>query len=211
MSGFSELKYDFIAPKSYGSYRYPQKVDVDTCFGNQLGSGFYHYYSVSPCIFDTSAVKKTSGNKLCSADDSCKADASAYLKTKFTAANANIKKTFDGGLPIVGIARDGHYIIGPMKLDNTTPWGPCDVDACNGVVIDGTYVYVTSYFYPYTVACWGPSSSGFDFKAQCSTNAKVCSDTTTAPIGSNARAQLTFGFYYLLMALAALLYSANFI
>jgi hypothetical protein len=49
-NGFSELHYDFIFPKAYSTMKYPKTIDIDVCFGNQLYSGFYHYYSFSPCI-----------------------------------------------------------------------------------------------------------------------------------------------------------------
>jgi hypothetical protein len=55
----------------------------------------------------------------------------------------------------IGLARDGHVIIGPYKADGTT-FGCDDRDVCNGAFIDGQYVYVGSSTFPYVVGCWGP-------------------------------------------------------
>jgi len=54
----------------------------------------------------------------------------------------------------IGIARDGHKIYGPFADASGTYYDPCDVDICNGMTIDGEYVYVTTYFFPYTVGCF---------------------------------------------------------
>ena len=37
-------------------------------------------------------------------------------------------------LPI-GLAKDGHIIYGPYRIDGTL-WQTCDVDICNGRMID---------------------------------------------------------------------------
>ena len=55
---------------------------------------------------------------------------------------------------VIGLAKDGHVIIGPYKPDGTT-WG-CDRDVCNGAFVNGSYVYVGSDHFPYVVGCWGP-------------------------------------------------------
>ena len=77
-------------------------------------------------------------------------------------------------LPI-GIAKDGHMIMGPYRGDGTL-WQPCDVDACNGLMIGGNYVYVSTLFHPYTVGCWGPSDQGIVAGA-CSSNTRTCSQS----------------------------------
>ena len=62
------------------------------------------------------------------------------------------KDTYD--VPI-GLARDGHLIIGPYKKEGGN-FGCDDRDVCNGAFIDGQYVYVGSATFPYVVGCWGP-------------------------------------------------------
>lgn len=57
----------------------------------------------------------------------------------------------------VGLARDGHVIVGPYNEDNEL-WDCSDLDICNGAFIaDGSYVYAATTFFPYTVGCWGPA------------------------------------------------------
>jgi hypothetical protein len=55
----------------------------------------------------------------------------------------------------VGIARDGHFIYGPYNQDGKL-WTKCEVDVCNGKIINGKYAYVMTTFHPYTIGCWGP-------------------------------------------------------
>lgn len=62
------------------------------------------------------------------------------------------------GLDVIGIARDGHLILGPYKSEGKL-WEPCDVDFCNGVLVGGNYYYASTMFHPYTIGCWGPGSS----------------------------------------------------
>lgn len=78
------------------------------------------------------------------------------------------------GLNVIGIARDGHMIIGPFNSELKL-WQPCQVDFCNGVTIGGSYYYASTMFHPYTVGCWGPGSSNL-WAGECSSNAKVCQD-----------------------------------
>ena len=60
---------------------------------------------------------------------------------------------------MIGLAIDGHQVLGPRKQDGEL-WTPDDLDLCHGInLADGTYAYVSTVFEPYTVGCWGPSSS----------------------------------------------------
>lgn len=74
---------------------------------------------------------------------------------------------------VVGIAKDGHKILGPYK-SNGALWQPCEVDICNGVKIGDSYYYVMTSFYPYTIGCWGPSTSQNYATLSCSANKRVC-------------------------------------
>jgi len=87
-------------------------------------------------------------------------------------ANTNLP-TAQRVTSIVGIARDGHMIVGPYKATGAL-WQPCDVDACNGVTVNGKYVYASTLFFPYTVACWGPATKQSSFGAACSSNTNTC-------------------------------------
>lgn len=55
----------------------------------------------------------------------------------------------------MGIARDGHIIVGPYNSDGEV-WGCDDVDICNGVFLnDESYAYALTTKFPYSVGCWG--------------------------------------------------------
>ena len=56
----------------------------------------------------------------------------------------------------VGLAKDGHIIVGPYNKDGEL-WSCDDHDVCNGVFLaDNSYAYAMTYTYPYVVGCWGP-------------------------------------------------------
>ena len=78
-------------------------------------------------------------------------------------------------LIVIGIARDGHKILGPYN-SNGKLWQPCQLDACNGISVNDEYFYVSSMFHPYTVGCWGPSSNDIEYNSICSANSKTCSE-----------------------------------
>mmetsp|Transcript_12749 Transcript_12749/g.12620 ORF Transcript_12749/g.12620 Transcript_12749/m.12620 type:complete len:80 (-) Transcript_12749:140-379(-) len=64
----------------------------------------------------------------------------------------------DHQLP-VGIAKDG-YIMWNYFKDNGDLWSDCEVDVCNGVLVDGTnYGYVSTSFHPYYLGCFGPGDN----------------------------------------------------
>jgi len=35
----------------------------------------------------------------------------------------------------------------------------CDVDVCNGMEIGGNYMYVSTFFHPYIMGCFGKGTS----------------------------------------------------
>ena len=73
----------------------------------------------------------------------------------------------------LGIAKDGHVIVGPYNSDGEL-WACDDHDVCNGVFLaDGSYVYALTYTFPYVVGCWGPGPKQVH-AASCST--RSCSD-----------------------------------
>jgi len=68
--------------------------------------------------------------------------------------------------------------MGPYKEDGSL-WSTCEVDVCNGVYLNDEYVYVTTVFHPYTVACF--SRGNWDeFIPKCSTNPRSCSGFSSA-------------------------------
>lgn len=141
-------------------------VLLDSCLGGLTTQGLYKYHSFSQCM-TTSAFKSTlTTPTLCNSDNTCKTNPLAF-------ARANTDANFQT-LKVVGIAKDGHQILGPFKQDGSL-WQPCDVDICNGLTINGSYYYAMTSFYPYTVGCWGPVSSSNNYNLACTTNQRVCS------------------------------------
>ena len=121
---------------------------LDVCLSHPTGFGEFHYHYWSACIKKNEGFSNDStAPALCKDSGDCTSDTAVYTRSSgaFTAENWD---------DVIGIARDGHVIIGPYKSDGTT-WG-CDRDVCNGAFIDGQYVYVGSDNFPYVVGCWGP-------------------------------------------------------
>ena len=59
---------------------------------------------------------------------------------------------------MIGLARDGHVVYGPLN-SNGQEWSCAQHDVCNGTFLeDGSYAYVSTSEWPYTVSCWGPAT-----------------------------------------------------
>ena len=69
----------------------------------------------------------------------------------------------------IGLAKDGHMIMGPYKGTDGSTWGCADRDVCNGAFIDDVYVYVGSETFPYVVGCWGPGPA-VNYAPTCSSS-----------------------------------------
>ena len=59
---------------------------------------------------------------------------------------------------VMGISKDGLPIYTPY-YNNGKSYDYCEVDICNGIMIDGTYSYVTTFFHPYIIGCYGKGSN----------------------------------------------------
>jgi hypothetical protein len=59
---------------------------------------------------------------------------------------------------IFGLSKDGRPIYTPYH-GNLQEYGSCDVDVCNGLKIGGHYAYVSTFFHPYIMGCFGPGDS----------------------------------------------------
>jgi hypothetical protein len=110
-----------------------------------------HYRSISQCMKTSSYTSTTVVPKMCTDTDDCKNDPWSW-GTRAWSDNTNY-----GG--DVGLARDGHVIKGPYNVDGEL-WDCDDHDICNGAFLnDGSYAYVTTQNFPYTIGCWGPAPS----------------------------------------------------
>ncbi|CDW88160.1 UNKNOWN [Stylonychia lemnae] len=166
-TGNSEYGSDIFFPKKYkDNLQSELTVELDSCLGSVQFLGFYHYYGWSPCILPSGPIATKSSSN-CKDIDECKKDKLAY--------SISFMKPQEKNMTVIGIARDGHSILGPFRSDGQL-WEPCDIDICNGVEIEGVYYYVTTLFHPYTVGCWGPGPMK-QVAQQCSNNVKVCSQS----------------------------------
>lgn len=165
-------------------------MTLDVCLSHPSPFGEFHYHFWSSCI------KKNQGYWSDSkAPPLCKENIDCMKKTAdFTRAAAQSPQTpaytaakWDD---VIGIARDGHMIIGPYKPDGTT-WG-CERDVCNGAFVDGSYVYVGSDNFPYVVGCWGPGPDPL-YKPSC-TNSGCGSLAGSATSNDQAALGAAVGF-----------------
>ena len=127
---------------------------LDVCLSHTAPGGDFHYHYWSNCLKKGKGYFSDSQPPPeCLSTDNCLADPADFTMNK-SWNNQPLAYTAENWDDVIGLAKDGHVIIGPYKKDGT-PWG-CDRDICNGNFIDGQYVYVGSDKFPYVVGCWGP-------------------------------------------------------
>lgn len=77
----------------------------------------------------------------------------------------------------IGLAKDGHIIIGPYNEDGEL-WSCDEHDICNGLFLDdNSYAYAMTWTFPYVVGCWGPGPEQ-EFEASCTT--RSCSGAVSS-------------------------------
>lgn len=59
---------------------------------------------------------------------------------------------------VFGVSKDGRPIYTPYH-GNLKSQDACDVDICNGKLVGGHYAYVSTFFHPYVMGCYGPGAS----------------------------------------------------
>jgi len=148
LNGLSLNNVDPLYPAVYGTVTdiNSAKESVDSCLGHPTPIGIYHYHEMAPCAIDTSFGTPPSS---CASKSTCSSKELTYGESAYV----NNKK-----LTPIGIAKDGHIIWGPYTSTGAL-WSDCDLDVCNGAIIDGVYGYAASDFHPYFVGCWGPGNS----------------------------------------------------
>ena len=115
----------------------------------------FHYHIASACIADKEKYQSAERNR----DDIVDTVTTAYAKS----------------LPyrsVYGISKDGRPIYTPMS-DNGKVVKDCDVDICNGAMLDGNYVYYSTIFHPFFMGCYGPGNSPKLYQ-RCSTKPRLC-------------------------------------
>lgn len=165
----SEAGYDPLFPQAYGKNTNPKRVQLDNCLGNFMEGGFYHYYSATPCLTNLTYASQKRIGQLCTNESNCSSNITTYIQKYIGTKNFTLGKR-----NIVGIARDGRFILHPINPATNKPWQPCEVDACNLVDFEGEgESYAMTMFHPYTVGCWGPGAKN-KFAGQCTSQSKTC-------------------------------------
>jgi len=159
---------------------------VDGCLGHPNGPGVYHYHILSPCIIDADSVSSTS---TCTSLTDCASDVASYTLDYY----ANYKEE-----TVLGIAKDGHLILGPYDADGSQ-FDCTTFDQCGGTYSDdGSYVYIFNNVYPYVNDCFGPAED-LVYEASCTTN--VCSSYDSSSVFVSA-----FSAFFVLAASIVLLF-----
>ena len=174
-----EFGVDPINPPETGI---PPEFVFDECLGTVDETGIYHYHMLSPCILDNT-LSQDNYLTLCDSNVDCADDKFEYALQYYSGQNQKV----------IGVAKDGRLIYGPYNAQGQL-WQPCDVDACNGRYIDGSYAYVATAFFPYFAGCWGPAVQTTLFPS-CTSTPRRCSQT----IASSAKS-VAFGFISLVLA-----------
>ena len=150
---------------------------LDVCYDHPSPQSEFHYHYAGPCMRkDLGYWNDQEAPALCRDTGDCVDDPEAFT----LATDTYSASTWD--TPI-GLARDGHIIIGPHKSDGST-WDCADRDVCNGAFVDGSYVYVGSSTFPYVVGCWGPGPA-HQYQPGCSTNSCGSQSSDTSSTSSS--------------------------
>ena len=159
---------------------------LDVCLNHPSPTNDFHYHFWGACMVKGYGYwSDTEAPPLCRDTDDCVADPAAFTMAA-TAYGQSVyysQSTWDSP---IGLARDGHIVIGPYKSDGTT-WGCADRDVCNGAFVNGSYVYVGSDTFPYVVGCWGPGPAPL-YEPGCSSNGcgSIAADTTNTSSDSSS-------------------------
>ena len=157
---------------------------MDKCLAHATGANagyIHHYHSLGLCMKPSTWTSDTLVPTLC---DSNASPDCVNKPFEWALASWTDKSNFGGE---VGLARDGHVIVGPYNADGEL-WSCEDHDVCNGTFIsDGSYVYVTTSTFPYVVGCWGPGATEYSSVAKsCSTNSCSYFKSATEAGGTEA-------------------------
>lgn len=146
----SAVGYDGLSRDDDYPEREPDYI-TDEC-GMQViyGTGILAYRGLGTCLNPDGDYTSTGTSpRLCKENDTCYSEynlASWAQEAAFTTAT---------NAEPLGIARDGHIIVGPYNEEGEL-WGCDDIDVCNGAWLsDNSYAYALTTTFPYGVGCWG--------------------------------------------------------
>ena len=111
-----------------------ETLDVCLCHPTPFSQFHYHFWS-SCAVEGYGYASKTDAPPLCRDTDGCTTE-----PAKMTMNNSRNNQvpyfTAENWDKPVGLAKDGHLIMGPYKQDGSV-YGCGDRDACNGAFVDG--------------------------------------------------------------------------
>lgn len=142
-NGISGEGVDPFYPAQYGKVlvRSWAVEEVDNCLSHPGGADDLHYHVPSTCAGDKKWEDDTVGIN----------DQDVMKVIRDSWKNKGYRSVF-------GLSKDGRPIYGPF-YDDGKEYDDCDVDVCNGLMIDGEYSYVSTFFHPYVMGCYGPGNN----------------------------------------------------
>ena len=144
-NGISGEDTDPFYPGTYGKCTTPADCveEVDACLSHPEMTGGLHYHIAATCSVDPTWDDTTGG-----------------VPIQTTDVLAAVRDAWDikPYRSVFGLSKDGRPIYGPY-YDNLKEYGDCYVDICNGRMINGHYSYVSTFFHPYVMGCYGPGNN----------------------------------------------------
>lgn len=164
--------------------------DMDFCLSSADENNFIKYHTMTSCW--GSQASTTDAPPLCNQanDDKCLQQPVTFAAKNFTSTDLPYETP-------IGIAKDGHIIVGPYN-DEGELWSCDDHDVCNGVFLsDNSYAYVVTYRFPYVAGCWGPGPTQ-EHKASCSSRSCEGEDGAMTTISLGMLSSLVYSLALLL-------------
>ena len=155
---------------------------LSVCLDHPTPTNQFHYHYWTPCAKAGMGLHSTTdAPALCPDTEAC-ADwegAADYAKTAVLDGQDSYFSASEWDYPI-GLAKDGHIIMGPYKNTDGDSWQCADRDVCNGTTLvndanENVYVYVGSDTFPYNLGCFGPGPA-VNYSPTCTSNG--CGDET---------------------------------
>ena len=152
----------------------------DTCLAHENSDGRYHYHFPSPCAIDSTVAESMKSTDKTLANT--KADTLQKLKDVYK------KKPYRS---VFGLAKDGRPIYTPY-YDNMKTYRECEVDWCNGINIGDTYAYVSTFFYPWYISCYGSGKVAPKDTHKCFPSTVATRSCDVVPATDDGSTQLKF-------------------
>ena len=157
-TALTEYNVDPLYPSPYGKGVKDgsiYKKEVDWCLSDTNLARMYHYKTPSICLanstnWDIKDLPQTGDVK--------SLIRKVWQEVPFRTA--------------IGISKDGRPILSPYK-EGGRAYSDCEVDICNGVTVDGNYMYATTLFHPYVMGCYGRGNK-VELYQECSENPRLC-------------------------------------